>query len=450
MRRARVLAGLWALAVLFSVYSCVTVDNTIGSAYAPTSQDISIKVDQFDLPVTMAMADGLQSSLDGSATVGTITTETFGTFSSAAAISISPSFDSLVIGDNPVFKEMYASMAVSENLTLSDDQKNIIQNIYVHQLNVELDSTRIYSNSISDKDVRKESAIRENVIYTGDDQVRFFFTEEFAKPIFDLTYEQLDSARLFMKAFYGLYIHTEPVEGIKDGGRLISFDLSNSFAYLTYTSTNYEGRRRDTTITFALGAYNNVNRYESSSAPLVREDPSLALYMESLNGVKPCIRGTEMKKLVDGWLEEKGLIAKNVLVTRATLEFPFEYSGDPSDYDVFPANLFACRRFVSDGKSYYQPVDDVYLVEQGSGAANYSLYNFKPDVATYIQEIMKREPESISSDDDLWIMPIISITDATTSEYIYRADTYYYTQCILNGTAAERHPVLRITYAVLH
>lgn len=451
MRRARVLAGLWALAVLFSVCSCVTVDNTIGSAYAPTSQDISIKVDQFDLPVTMAMADGLQSSVSGRATVGSINTDLFGTFQSAAAFSISPDFDSLIIGDNPVFKEMYASLYVSENMTLSDDQKNIIQNIYVKQLGIELDSTTVYSNSISDKDIREESVLRENVIYTGGESLKFYFKEEFAKPIFDLTFEQLDSAELFMKAFYGLYVYTEPQEEKKEGGRLFSFDLANSYAYLKYTSTNHEGRRRDTIISFSLGAY-SVNRYESSSAPLAKEDPSSVLYMEGLNGVKPHIKGADMKFMLDRWLEEKGLVADQVLITRATLEFPFEYSGRPSDYDVFPSYLNVCRQMVNNSTAYYELLDDVYLVEDASsaGAVNYSLYNYKPDAATYVQELLKRTPESINSNDDLWIMPIISTTDATTSETTYSADCYYYTQCVLNGTAAERHPVLRITYAVLN
>lgn len=449
MRGARVLAGLWALTVLFSVSSCVNVDYTLGSAYVPSTQDINIRVDQFDVPVTMAMADGLQSSINGTGTVGTITSDLFGTFKSAVAFSISPNFDSLIIGDNPVFKEMYASMVVKDKVTLSDDQKNIVQNIYVHQLNVELDSTTVYCNSISDKDIRKESALRENVIYADGENLTFYFTEDFAKPIFDLSFEQLDSSRLFMKAFYGLYVSTEPLDGATEGGRLIYFDLSESFAYLTYTSTNYEGRRRDTTISFKLGEY-SVNRYESSSAVRAQEDPSRILYMEGLNGVKPCIRGTVMKKLIDGWLEENGLTAENVLVTRATMEFPFEYSGTPSDYDVFPSNLFACRHFVNDSTSYYEPLDDIFLAETESGGANFSLYYYKPDVATYIQEIIKRDPETIDSNDDLWIMPLISTTNSSTSETMYYADTYYYSQCMLNGTSADRHPVLRITYAVLN
>ena len=46
-------------------------------------------------------------------------------------------------------------------------------------------------------------------------------------------------------------------------------------------------------------------------------------------------------------------------------------------------------------------------------------------------------------------MGTVTSVSNTTGETFYYSDNVYYTQTMLNGTAALRHPLLRITYTVL-
>ena len=66
-----------------------------------------------------------------------------------------------------------------------------------------------------------------------------------------------------------------------------------------------------------------------------------------------------------------------------------------------------------------------------------------------LQDLLKRGREELTLEDDLWMMPILSYYDSYSSTTYYYSDYYYYSQSLLNGTAAERHPVLQLTYAVL-
>ena len=47
------------------------------------------------------------------------------------------------------------------------------------------------------------------------------------------------------------------------------------------------------------------------------------------------------------------------------------------------------------------------------------------------------------------MMSTVSSVNSNTGETYYYADNFYYSQMLLNGTAALRHPLLKITYTVL-
>ena len=496
MSKTKVLAGLAAIATLFSLSSCISIDYNLGSAYIPEDQSIKTNIVELDIPVHQRMADSLQTAISSTSTFGVIRSEVYGEFSAMAVCSITPEADSIVLGDNPVFKEAYATFTLSQSEYLGSDQERIPQNIHVYQLTKQVDSSMVYSCSVTHEDYIKNPVTLENTIFTGGDTFNIRFTDDFAKPILNMTEEVLDSTELFVKAFNGIVITTDPLEEGALGGRLNILDLSESYMYLTYTSTNYEGRRRDTTLTFNIGSYYSLSSYESQSDRLLETaDPRQVLHMEGLTGIKPFISAAELKAEIDEWALSENIDLASMLVTRATLTFPFENTGNPDDYANYPQSLFPCQRIADTvGRVFYTPLLELDEDEMTHGSANFSHFYFKSDAASYIQDLIRTDYDELTYEDDLWIMPTVEYTtttstptynpystyyspyssyygygyssygygygygsyynygttySTTTTTYNY-PDIYYYTQCTVNGTDAERHPTLRITYTIVN
>lgn len=463
MTKTKVTAGLLAIAALFTVSSCINVDPTLGSKYVPSDQDLSMNVVEFDLPLEMRMCDSLQTAMSSSIMVGSVHSDLFGTFTSEAAFTITPSDTTIKWGPDPVFKEMYLRLPLSKTKSVSEGQEHILQNIHLYQLNTVLDSLKIFSNSLTSDDYGPNPVSLENSVYSGGDELIIYLSEEFAKPLFDIPEDELDSAEVFMEKFKGLYIKSDlPVEGI-DGGRLNSFSLSDAYFFLTFNSTNWKGVKRDTTVTFSPGIYYAVNIYNNESAPLSETNPEESIYLESLGGVTPFISGTTIHKMVTDWAESEEIDLKNTIITKASLILPFEYEGVGS-LDYFPANIYPCRKvlYTDSLYNYYSPIDEVNDGTFSLGNIDKSLLLYKPDCCLYLQDLLRKKPEEIDVYDDLWLM---SITGYTTSSSSYSYYSYYYGssssttvyyvtmdeyyQARLNGTKSERSPKLRISYTVL-
>lgn len=487
------------------------IDPTLGASYIPANQDISIHTVDIDLPVGQKYADSLQTTVNSQVAVGSITTAAYGTVTVGSALTLSPATDSIVWGTDPVFKSMYISLTASSNQVLDKSQAGIPQNIYVHQLNKELDSTCVYSNSITLADCKPELAVMGSMVYTGGDTLVLHFTEDFAKPLFDLDRETMDSTALFASKFYGIYLHTDPVEPGTEGGRLNIFDVNESYVILTYSSVNDAGRRRDTTAFFNLGTYNAVMSIDKEKVFPETDDASAMIRYEGLTGLKPHIDAKVLRQRLDDWMGANGIDPDALMVCRATLEFPFEYSGSSAQYNIWPANLYPCRRLRGSVYTVYSPISERYTSSYDHGEINRSHFYFRSDVAPYLQSLIREEKDKVDENYDIWMIPTIEYTTSTssssTSDYYNYANyyasmygygyggygyggyggyggyydpygyggygygygypygygygssssgtTYYYVDsknywmCEINGTAAARHPILHLTYTVL-
>jgi hypothetical protein len=449
MSKARAAFILFSAAALVFT-SCITTDKTLGSLYIPSSQDIYLHTAEIDLPVENRVADNLQSSITGSVIIGSITSDQFGTFRSSAALSFTPASDSITWGIDPEFISMEMDALVTSTQSLKDNQKFIPQNIYAYQLNFELDSTHIYANSVTDKDYIHKSILKNNSIYMGGDSIKMVFTKEFGEKLFKIDMATLDSTELFMKAFYGLYITTDDVEEGLTGGRLNMIDLSTAFVQLTYRSTNAAGVRRDTSASFLLGDRHCVDINEVGSHKLESSNPQDFLYYEGMAGIKPFVGGAALKKAIDNWAKANNIDLSKILISKAVLDFPFEYSGNYKDYDIYPDNLFPCLRRTSGNYKIFSPIDEIESdTDYNFGSINRSLMTYRPDAALYIQDLIKKSYSDLDTEYDIWMMPTIQYSDSYSSSVYYYADYQYYRTGVLNGRSAERHPVLRLTYTVL-
>lgn len=451
MRHLNRFSGIVFLLLAAAASSCINTDNTLGSIYVPSNQDISVEIAEFDLPVTLKLSEEIQSQ-SSTLMFGSITTSDYGTIKVGAAAAITPALDSVEWGAEPVFKDMFLQGGVSQKGVLSPDQAMIPQNIHVYALNRALDSTLVYANSISKADLAATRIMKGSSIYLGGDSVKVHFTKEFGEQFFKATRNELDSIELFAKRFFGIYIETDPVEEGLTGGRINQMEISSTRAVLEFTSTNEKGERRDTSIIFNVGKPYYCNTFTAESKRLETERPTNTLLYEGLSGVKPHVSAKALRNMIAQWAVARGIDVSRILVAKATIELPFEYSGNYSEIaNTYPTNLFPCQRVYDDAdkSTLYIPLPEIYNSNVNNGVINRSLLCYKPDAGNYIQGLLKKEANSITEYDDLWLLPTISITNSTTNQVYYYADYFNYNIAKLNGPASKRKPKLRITYSVL-
>lgn len=478
-------AAVPVLAALLTIAtSCVDVDNTVGSSYVPLDQNIYILTQEFDLPVGHRYPDSLNTELFDYLPVGSISTPEYGNVTVGAAVSIVPSLQFKEWGENPVFKSMVLSLATSSVQTLDDNQKYIPQNIYVHRLTKDLDSTMVYGNSLNESDYTAQQCCKGANITTGLDTVYIEFPEEFAKPIFSMDSTTMDSVELFVKKFKGLYIRTDKRRANDIGGRLSEFNISKPCLTLNYTSTRKsDGQRRDTSEQFYLSgsmAHGIMTLDHDRNIP-EKKLAETEIRTEGLGGITPFVSGKELRDIFDKWMEGMGVNRNNLMVSKAVIELPVHFSGSYENYVTYPINLFPARRMKdSIGNVVYMPINEIYTQDYNNGSLVTNLddgkdaYYYRPDAALFIQSLIKEDYDKVDSSYDIWLMPTSSYSvttkknnSAISDYYSYYYYSYYgvdinsstqtfycvdnltYYQGTLSGTAADLRPKLKLTYTVI-
>lgn len=451
MKKTGVSFGLAALLTLSCLVSCITKDNTLGSALVPANQDISIRTATFSLPVGLKMADSLQTSVSQSATVGTIRTDRYGLYRSDAAVAVTASYDSISWGKNPSVISIKMTLVCDSAMVVKASERYIPQNLYVHRLKVTLDSTRIYNNSLTDADYDPEVLSLGGVVYDGGSSYTVELDPKLGEELLKFPMDTLDDDEKFMKLFKGLYLRCDdPVEGL-EGGRLNNFNLSSSYIAINYAYDDEDGNRRTRSDNFIMGEYYSVNVCSSGARPLEEPLAFDALYMEGTCGIKPHIAAADLRAMMEEFAAAQGFELNRMLIAKAVLCFPFEYNGDYKQFDYYATTLFPCKRTKSKSSTLtrYTPLDEIEDDTLESGGIDRADLSYSANISRYLQKLISRSASSITADDDLWIMPTLAMFNSYTSTTNYYADYLNYTQSQLNGMGDDRHPVLELTYAVL-
>lgn len=465
------------LTVFFAVQSCISTDYTLGSSFVPTNRNIPISDTTLSINLGQRYPDSLQTYTSGTAIVGSINTDKYGCVSVGTAMTISPATDSIQWGGSPVFVSMRLAIPASSCQVMDDSQMNIPQNIYVHRLKVELDSTMIYYNSLKPSHYEEGTCSKGTQIYTAGDSLCISFPEEFGKPLFDLDPTIMDSTELFLKHFYGIYLDTDDAR--PNSGRLNKFNLSNAVINFTFNSENGEGHRRDTTVYFYVGDYSCLLKVDQDRLiPECDSCDQIAVY-NGLAGIKPFIDARKLRNHFAELAKARGVEARAVMIAKAQFEFPFEYPGYSDAFDTWPSNMYLCRRLRdTTGVVYFATIDEIYSSTYDIGTMNRSYMSYCPDAALYIQSLLNTSEEEVDDTFDLWLIPSSSYETTTSSSNDYYASNYYslyssyyygynpygsssttstyyivdnvnYLNCELYGTKAERHPTLKVTFTVL-
>lgn len=443
---------LLSLTSVLAFLSCVENDRALGGDLLSEESLLTVGVKTFDIPVSNRISDSLQAGNTVTMLVGSMSDPVFGTAVSNAATYVLPYSDSTDFGDNPRLTSAYMVLSVDSISYIDNDRKGMHQRIHIYRLTSPLDSTIGLCNSLTSDDYSTEPVTVSDPVIYGEGEIRIDLTESFAQELLSITPEEFEDVELFLDKIPGLYIELEPPIGHDGGGRMNYLNLDKSVIYVNYILNDPDRgfTDLDTTESFAFGYSSAFNYFSTGSDGLADENPGDTLYLEGLSGVKPHIKASVLKDMIDNWITEDALEDYTVIVSRAELKFPYEM---PADYErfnrEFPSFIYAFTRdpYAGGTDSYYMPLDDIYTVNN-RGEMNRALREYSLDITSYVQKLITSGKEDMNESLDLWIAPLTYRTNQA-DEVRYEIDNYNYSRAILNGPSADRKPTLTVTYGLM-
>ena len=434
---------LAALCLTVGLASCVNVNENIGGSFIATNQKYDFFTAEFDLDeIQMKPVDSLSAYSSRRITIGSIRDETFGLTRRGCAVTLVPVLDTVDYGTSPVFKKMVFRAAVDSISVPDDSQKN------VYALNKPVDSKEYYSRT--KLDYGSQRVTKGVPVANGTDSLAFEFTTEFGERYLGITQEDLEDFDLYCSKFPGIYITTEDPVG--NGGRFDMYRMdilekkqgnlirTNNYAILYYSGI-YDGERKDSTLMFYFSPREfqdldslysagsipdqyvfNVDYHESDGMAGTASDK---IYIEGGSGLKPVIPAKELWRLANGEIARKGGNGKTALISKATIELPFDMPEDYGSMHLYPLMLSPTVCIKTDTTVSFAGLTDASATDENQGDINRSLFNYAPDITHHVQQIIRKDADEDLSNYDIWMLIMGKVTTTTTNSSASQMADYY-------------------------
>lgn len=424
------------LATSLLAFSCVKVNDKVGSNYIPYLEGLTVYQTRIDLTsdiLEQTTLDSLSAMSAKKMVIGSIHSDAYGITRRSSAVTLYPIVPVLEVGLKPRNARMRLQMAKDTLVTYGSADASIIQSFRVYELPYALDSIFVTTNDLSDKTFEGFPQIVDtDPVYYGGDSLSFNFSEEFVGKV--LATFQADSAiqktpALYLGTLPGIYITAN--EPLATGGRINMFDFNMSFDDSGYISGNYielaftsdykraDGTIRenvDTSFVFCLGNLHSPKSksdiagyaYNFSSSETHPEFTGDVLYVEGAAGIKPVIRA---KKLRDAFLAAvadslaavgKDVDLSKIIINKASIVLPYVY--EPSQwqqYKDYPKYLSPTVRVSANVDSVqfvaYGGITDTSISTEDPGLINRSLLRYSPDITHHFQSVIK---STVTGDED--------------------------------------------------
>ena len=439
--------------------SCVGVDKNLGGDLIPTDQKYDFHTAEFDLDeIWMKSIDSLTAYSSRRITIGSIRDERFGLFSRGSVVTLVPVLDSIDFGKDPVFKRFKFKAGVDSVSVADESQANILQNVNVYALTEPL-GTKDYFSRAEVKHGSKRIT-RGVPVVNGVDSLTFDFTEEYGKQYLDMKQDDLKDLATYTKKFPGIYICTDDPAGI--GGRfdMFKFDIlenvqSSSGSYIARTdnyavlfyNSEFNGERRDTSLMFYFSPVEmqnldsllnastlpsqyvfNVDKHESDRFVGKAEDK---IYIEGGSGVKPVVPASEIQRLVNAEIVANGGDPATALISKATIEMPFDFPEDYTTMFRYPKVLSPTIKISTDTTVTFAGLTDASVSDENQGDINRSLCNYAPDITHHVQQIIRtKSDDNALSGYDIWFL-IMWYEKTTTTNSEAAENAQYWQQMAL-------------------
>ena len=483
-------AGLLAIigATLLSSAACVKVDEQLGQNLIPTDQlwDVfSPKAANFvENDIELKISDSLSAYTSRRIVFGATKDDELGTCTKATSFTLVPTLKDLDLGENTVVRQFHFSAIRDTLSTVNDYQQRMMQNVFVYSLKEPLDSTILYTNSLS-PGVKQAGAALTNrerfldlskliskgvPVYDGGDSLSFDFSAEYSARVvegvkaFRKVYTEKKDTLLsdYLSLVPGIYIESEVPTS--KGGRINMFNFELQFDSNNYISGNYAelkitadyGDRKgvDTAFLFTYGPADfiatgvselpsqyafNGSTHESEVAYTTGVSATDKIYVEGGSGVKPVIKAAGIKRIVHDLISEADIVnPSEVVINKATVTLPYNVEGDWDKLNKFPVVLSPTVRLHGtddSGVTYvsYAGLTDASIESENQGKINRSISVYSPDMSHHVQEILRLEKKEGESDADfearlskydIWFLIIAEeINETTNNNSAY--DDYY-------------------------
>lgn len=471
--RKRFLA--WGAALLCCI-SCIDTNTTLGGNFVPAAETYTFYTAEVPLEgISMQMADNLSGYSETRITIGAIRDPEYGLTTRASAFSLVPLFlDDFEMGKNPVFQSFHFAAARDTISVRRTDQQNILQKVRVYELASALDPE-------NDADCNKPVAhldkpiSRGTPVYGGTDSLSFNFTEEFGKKYLQITPDDVKDMKTYLSRFPGIYMEVDEPDG--EGGRINMLDLQMGYdkqnklimgniATLFY-SAEFDGVRKDTTLSFYFGApkffdldslfkaygVNNTGTFPQYALNVTGQetrdragDAQDKIWIEGGGGLKPVISARSLKRQVEDAIAAVGGNPRDAVVNKASLVFPFEFPEDYEEMIYWPYRLSPTCRIVSDSGTSFMGLSDSGSSSENQGDIDRSLLVYAPDVTFHMQEILKIDETQadktstqylMNGNYDIWLLVMakekVTNVSATSEETQQMLDYYAYNSYYNDG-----------------
>lgn len=431
------------------ILSCTSVDKNLGGDLIATDQKYDIYSAEFDLnDIQMRPVDSLTAYSSRRINFGTIRDETFGLVRRGSVVTMVPVRDSVDFGKDPIFQRMSFRTAVDSTSVADVSQKNIIQNVNVYALDEPLDSKNYFSRAeVKHGDKRITKGVP---VINGTDSLAFDFTAEYGKKYLGITQDDLKDYETYCKKFPGIYFCTDDPVG--EGGRLNLFEMdilrvvqnsnivrTNNYAILYYSGI-YKGERRDTSLMFYFSPMKmqnldslitvrsspqqyvfNVDYHESDDLAGAAQE---TIRVEGGSGLKPVFSASEIKKLAVAEILKQGGDPGTAIISKATIDLPFDFPDDYTTMYRFPKILSPTVRIKAKDVVNFAGLTDASVETENQGEINRSLCKYSPDITHHVQQIIRKEDGS-SANYDIWFLIMwYEVTTTTNAEASQMADYY--------------------------
>lgn len=436
-----------------ALVSCVGTNEKLGGDFIPTDQKYDFYSAEFDLDeVLLRSIDSLTAYSSRRINFGAIRDETFGLFNRGSVVTLVPVLDTVDFGKNPVFKKFKFKAAVDSVSVADESQADILQNVNVYALTEPLNSRDYFLRAdIKHGDKRITKGVP---VANGKDSLVFEFTEDYGKQYLDITQEDLEDLETYTKKFPGIYFCTDAPSG--NGGRFnmyemdilrttstssgSSFSRTDNYAVLYY-SGEYDGERRDSSLMFYFSPsymqdldslYSasatasqyvfNVDSHESDGLIGKATDK---IYIEGGSGIKPVVPASEIHSLVNKEIISKGGDPATALITKATIELPFDFPEDYTTMFRYPKVLSPTVKIATDTTVTFAGLTDASASDENQGDINRSLCNYAPDITHHVQQIIRKEDGTDLTNYDIWFLIMWYETTTTTDTDAQELAEYY-------------------------
>lgn len=444
---------LTAAAICLCSNSCVKIDSTIGNNLIPVSQQYDIIHSTVELKdIQLKLTDSLSGYSGSRITIGSIRDEDLGLVKKGCVLTLVPIMDTLDLGNNPVFTSFVCTMVHDTTDVLSEDQRTILQNVYVYELDEKVEESDI--NSVIKHSSR--TVTQGTPVYNGFDSLTFYFDKQFGEKYLTIKQDDLKDIDTYLKKFPGIYIETsDPL--VDNGGRINMFGLQMSMNKTNYTiygnyaelkyNSEYNGTRKDTSALFYFspsGIYNidslivdvfsKGNPWPQYALNVTNQEDKgrigkagERMYVEGGGGIKPVISAAEIKSIMVDAIS-KYCDPSRAIINKATIRLPYEFPEDYKRMQVYPEIISPTVRLVSDeGQVAYAGLADASSSSENQGSINKSKMVYEPDITYHAQELLKIDDKDIDKY-DIWFLIMkneVVKEDVNSSDQEDETNAYY-------------------------